>query len=456
MKKIVVKFGGSNLKAKEDVSKLIEVIEHYPVPIVIVISALFGVTDVLVKAVQQVRNDEVAINQLKKNLLDAHGQIIEAYVDEPSAAERIKGKLRNRIEELGKVLLGIHYLGEVPDFAEDIVLSYGERLSSLLLESVLQFRGIPCQEMMPEDMGLITDGEFGNATVNFSASQKRVRKALSGENIFVVPGFYGLSPDGKVTLLGRGGTDYSAAAIARCLGASSVDIWKDVAGFMSADPKWVDNPRVIHTLSYREAAELSYFGARILHPRTFEPVMEKSIPIRLFDIHHFRGQLKPLSVIEDNGYVKEDVVKSVTFSDDLGILKLRGPGVGIKPGIMAKVTNQLNSARINIKSIITAQTSINILVSLGDLQRSHSMISEIGLKAVDEIIRMDNISLIAVVGEGMLEKPGIAARVFGAVSSQNINILIISSGASVVASYFIIESKDRGRAIQAIHKEFFS
>jgi len=456
MNKIVVKFGGSNLKEKEDVSKLIEVIEHYPVPIVIVISALFGVTDVLVKAVQRVRKDEYAINRLKKQLLDIHCQIIDEYVTEYAAAEKIKRKLRNRIEELGKYLLGIHCLGEVPDFAEDIALSYGERLSSLLLESVLKFREISCQEVLPESMGLITDGEYGNATVNFSASEKQVKKALQGDKIYVVPGFYGLSEEGKVTLLGRGGTDYSAAAIARCLGAISVDIWKDVSGFMSADPKWVKQPLVINKLSYREAAELSYFGARILHPRTFEPVMENSIPIRLFDINNFKGKLQPLTTIEDNGYVKEDVVKSVTFSDDLGILKLCGPGVGIKPGIMAKVTNRLNSARINIKSIITAQTSINILVSLKDLERGYSIINEIGLKAVDEIIRVDNISLIAVVGEGMLERPGIAARVFGAVSSQNINILIISSGASVVASYFIIKSKDRGRAIQAIHKEFFS
>ena len=452
MNKIVVKFGGSNLKEKEDVSKLIEVIEHYPVPIVIVISALFGVTDILVKAVQRVRKDEYAINRLKKQLLDIHCQIIDDF----AAAEKIKRKLRNRIEELGKYLLGIHCLGEVPDFAEDIALSYGERLSSLLLESVLKFREISCQEVLPESMGLITDGEYGNATVNFNASEKQVKKALHGDKIYVVPGFYGLSEEGKVTLLGRGGTDYSAAAIARCLGAKSVDIWKDVSGFMSADPKWVKQPLVINKLSYREAAELSYFGARILHPRTFEPVMENSIPIRLFDIYNFKGELQPLTTIEDNGYVKEDVVKSVTFSDDLGILKLCGPGVGIKPGIMAKVTNRLNSARINIKSIITAQTSINILVSLKDLERGYSIINEIGLKAVDEIIRVDNISLIAVVGEGMLERPGIAARVFGAVSSQNINILIISSGASVVASYFIIESKDRGRAIQAIHKEFFS
>ncbi len=456
MNKIVVKFGGSNLKEKEDVSKLIEVIEHYPVPIVIVISALFGVTDILVKAVQRVRKDEYAINRLKKQLLDIHCQIIDEYVTDFAAAEKIKRKLRNRIEELGKYLLGIHCLGEVPDFAEDIALSYGERLSSLLLESVLKFREISCQEVLPESMGLITDGEYGNATVNFNASEKQVKKALHGDKIYVVPGFYGLSEEGKVTLLGRGGTDYSAAAIARCLGAKSVDIWKDVSGFMSADPKWVKQPLVINKLSYREAAELSYFGARILHPRTFDPVMENSIPIRLFDINNFKGELQPLTTIEDNGYVKEDVVKSVTFSDDLGILKLCGPGVGIKPGIMAKVTNRLNSARINIKSIITAQTSINILVSLKDLERGYSIINEIGLKAVDEIIRVDNISLIAVVGEGILERPGIAARVFGAVSSQNINILIISSGASVVASYFIIESKDRGRAIQAIHKEFFS
>lgn len=455
MNKIVVKFGGSNLKRKGDISKLINVINSYQVPVIIVISALFGVTDILIRTIREVKKDEFVINRIKKRLLDIHTQITIEYIDDEVLREKIQRKLRKRIEELGKYLLGIHCLGETPDFAEDMVLSYGERLSSLLLESILKFMNIECEEVLPEKMGMITDGEHGNATVDFLLSEKKVKEFLSGTKVFVVPGFYGISRNSKVTLFGRGGTDYSAAAIARCVNASSVDIWKDVSGFMSADPKLVKSPIVIKNLSYREAAELSYFGARILHPRTFEPVMDKCIPIRLFDINNFCGELRPLTIIKSNRFIKKDVVKSVTFNDDLAILKLRGPGVGIKPGIMAKVTTKLSLAKINIKSIITAQTSINILLSCEDIKRSYQLAKRVGLSAVDEIICVDGISLIAVVGEGMLEKPGIAARVFGAVSCQNINIQIISAGASIVATYFIVDKKDKEKAIKAVHKEFF-
>ena len=455
MKKIVVKFGGSNLKTKSDISKLIHVIKSYDVPIVIVISALYGITDILIQTIQEVKREEEAINRIKKILMDSHSQIITQYIKHSDYQQEILKKIKKRINELEKYLLGVHYLGEIPDFAKDMVLSYGERLSSLVLQSILVYMKIDCEELLPEKIGLFTDGEFGNATVDFSLSEKNVKKNLSGSKTFIVPGFYGISIDSKVTLFGRGGTDYSAASIARCIHASSVDIWKDVPGFMSADPKIVDNPIVIEKLSYREAAELSYFGARILHPRTFEPVMDEKIPIRLFNINNLSKQIQPLSIIEDECVVKEDVIKSVTFSNDLGILKLRGPGVGIKPGIMSKVTTQLSSSSINIKSIITAQTSINILLSKEDLKKSYQIVSGIGLSAVDEVVCIDDISLIAVVGEGMLEKHGIAARVFSAVSLHKINIQIISAGASIVATYFIIDQKDRGKAIKAIHKEFF-
>lgn len=456
MRKIVVKFGGSNLKTKEDISKLIRVIKGYRQPIVIVISALFGVTDNLVKTIQKVKYEAKAISRLKHNLIDAHERIIKMYIDDITQQEQILNKIKERVEELGRCLLGVHYLGDIPDFAEDKVLSYGERLSSLILESILNYMNIECEEVLPEKIGLITDGEHRNATVDFSVAEENVKKVLiSKSKNYIIPGFYGISPNCRVTLLGRGGSDYSAAAIARCIDAASVDIWKDVSGFMSADPKLVKNPHIIDKLTYREAAELSYFGARILHPRTFEPVMDKNIPIRLYDINNFSEDLEPLTVIQNQGVVKDDVVKSVTFSDDFGILILRGPGVGIKPGIMAKVTTQLNNARINIKSIVTSQTAINILLSLEDLKRSFQMMKQIDLPAVDEILCVNGISLIAVVGEGMLEKSGIAARVFGAVSSHKINILTISAGASTVATYFIIDKKDRIKAIRAIHKEFF-
>ncbi len=455
MKKIVVKFGGSNLKRKEDISKLIRVVTLYRQPIIIVISALYGVTDILLKAVQQVKTDETAIAALKKNLLETHDRLIDRYINGSEPGGTVKGKVRERVEELEKYLLGIHYLGEIPDFVEDRVLSYGERLSSLVLTSILDFNDIPCRECLPETLGLFTNGEYRNATVDFSISRAEVKQHLSGNEICVVPGFYGISRDSRVTLFGRGGSDYTAAAVARCIDADSVDLWKDVPGFMSADPKLVENPAVIHHLAYNEAAELSYFGARILHPRTFEPVMETKIPVRLFNINDFSEDLEPVTVIRDEGVIRDDIVKSVTFSDDFGILQLHGAGVGIKPGIMAKVTSMLNEEGINIKSIITSQTSINILLSRHDLERGLAMVKTIGLSAVDRIAAVDHISLIAVVGEGIMERPGIAARVFRAVSRHNINIRMISAGASSVATYFIIDKEERERAVKSIHKEFF-
>ncbi|MCP4220168.1 MAG: aspartate kinase, partial [bacterium] len=298
MKKRVIKFGGSNLKSKEDIAKLIKVVDCYKEPLVIVVSALYGVTDILVGALETVCSDEKAIPVLRKDLIDAHKKIIDLYIDDLQYRQNVLETISQRAGQLAKYLLGSHYIGEVPEFVADKVLSYGERLSSLTLEAILNFKNIRCRERLPEDLGLFTDGRFGCATVDFQISEKSVCEKLKGDETFIVPGFYGISPDSRVTLLGRGGSDYSAAAIARCIHASSVDLWKDVKGFMSADPKLVEHTVVVDTLSYNEAAELSYFGARILHPRTFEPAMEKSIPIRLFNIDDFSPSLEPLTVIE--------------------------------------------------------------------------------------------------------------------------------------------------------------
>lgn len=457
-KKLVVKFGGSNLKTKEDFGRVYQAIILYrecQQPIVIVISALYGVTDILENTIKKVKTDEHIISALKQNLIDIHHPIIHLFIKDSEFRQQVLDNFNERVEELGKYLQGIHCLGEIPDFVEDRVLSYGERLSSLILTGILNFMNIPCIECLPENLGLFTNGEYRNASVNFSLAKEAVGKCLSGNHTYVVPGFYGISTDSKVTLLGRGGSDYTAAAIARCIDAVSVDLWKDVPGFMSADPKLVRNPLHIDKLTYNEAAELSYFGARIIHPRTFEPVLEKKIPIRLFDINNFSNTLEPVTIIREDGVIKEEIIKSVTFSDDFGVLKLHGAGVGIKPGIMARVTTKLNDEGINIKSIITSQTCINILLSRDDLEKSLQIVKTNGLSAVERISTLENISLIAVVGEGILERPGIAARVLSAVSNQNINIWTISAGASNVTIYFIIAQKDREKAIQSIHKEIF-
>ena len=374
MQKRVVKFGGSNLKSREDIKKLVEIIGRYKEPIVVVVSAFFGITNYLAEGLETVRSDQSHVDSMRDFLQRMKRETIDEHISDSARAEEVFRKVAGRIEQLEKYLLGIHYIGEVPAFVEDRVLSYGERLSSLLLTEILEYSGIEALEKLPEDIGLVTDGEFRNATVDFERSEPLVRKALEGNRVCVVPGFYGVSPEGKVTLLGRGGSDYSAAAIARCVGAESLDIWKDVNGYMTADPKIVANPRRIDTLSYTEAAELSYFGAKILHPRTVEPLLDKGIPIRIFNIDNADPLAPALSQITEAVTITPAVAKSVTYSDQFAMLKLSGPGVGVKHGVLASATSLLDAAGINIKSVITSQTVINLYLESYDLPKAYEIL----------------------------------------------------------------------------------
>lgn len=455
MNRRVLKFGGSNLKGPGDIHKLVRAVSCYERPPVVVVSALYGITDSLIRSIEEVSQKAEGIYALIKSLMKQHQTFIEAHINEETERRLVLQALSMRMVELERILLGIHYLREVPEFARDQILSYGERLSSLLICRLLTHYGIPCQERLPEELGLLTDGEFAAATVDVEASRAVVSQCLQEEIVTVIPGFYGVSNKGQVTLLGRGGTDYSAAAYAACINAESLDIWKDVPGFMSADPKIVSRPVSIDRISYEEAAELSYFGAKILHPRTFEPLMAPGIPVRLYNIDDFDAMLEPQTLITAGGVIRPGIVKSVTFTKSIGILTLRGSGVGIRPGLLATISSALHQARINIKSVFTSQTSINLLLDADQLDIGRRLITELKLPTLDQIGTVEEIALIAVVGEGMPDQPGIAARIFSAVSRENINIRIISSGASPVATYFIISDQDRSRAVSAIHQEFF-
>lgn len=460
MNRIVVKFGGSNLKSVEDLERIIGTVKRYGEPLIIVVSALYGVTDLLARTLLHLFDHGgemeklVGISRLRQHLFDAHMRYIERYVTDEDLRRRAEVGLLERLEELGRCLLGVSLLGTVPPFAHDRVLSQGERFSSLMLSTILRSRGVSCTEMLPEEIGLITDGRFGGATVDIEASRDRVSTSLGAGDTCVIPGFYGISPDDEVTLLGRGGSDYSATAIARCIGATSVDLWKDVPGFLSGDPDLVDDPVRLESLTYEEAAELSYFGARIIHPRAFEPLLGFDIPVRLFDIRTADDLSEAPTIIGSSVNTSPTVIKSVTCSDDVGVLKLRGPGVGIRPGIMAEVAGQLNAAGINIMSILTAQTCINVLLARVDLERSRSIIEQGVPAAVEEITVMEEVSLVAAVGNGMLERAGVWARMAGAIAREGINMHMICAGASDVVAYCIVDRSDQDSAVRAIHREF--
>jgi aspartate kinase/aspartokinase/homoserine dehydrogenase 1 len=455
MKKIVVKFGGSNLKKQEDILKVVEVIKLYKNPLVIVVSAFYGVTNYLTDIIVKAKTDESAITTFTESLTKFKTEIINTHISDREIRDETTRKVFIRLKELQKYLLGVNYIGDVPEFVEDEVLSYGERLSSIILTGILKDNGIKCEEVLPEDLKLITNGDFHNATVDFDISEKNVRERLNEDQHYIVPGFYGVSTDGRTTLFGRGGSDYSAAAIAKCVEAESLDLWKDVEGFMSADPKLISDPVVIRHLTYNEAAELSYFGAKIMHPRTVEPLLDINIPIHIYNINNYEEEFKPVTVISSGLSFKTDVIKSVTYNDDFCILKLNGPAIGASKGLMARIGTALDNEGINMKCIINSQTAINLLFSRRDLYNAYNIISRLNIKEIHSMFPVENISTIAVVGNGMTEIPGIAGRIFTAVARKGINIIIIFFGATDVSSYFIVKSTERDESIRQIHAEFF-
>jgi len=455
MKKIVVKFGGSNLKTKEDIQKIIETVKLYNRPLVIVVSAFYGITNYLLEGIRAVRGDDRHIQKMITFLKDMKRATIEENIDSETAKKEVYRLISERLDQVERNLMGVHYIGDIPNYIEDRILSYGERLSSLLLAEILKYKGFDAIECLPEDMGLLADGEFSNGTINFEASEVSVNEALKADRIFVVPGFYGVSDEGKIILLGRGGSDYSAAGIARCIQAESLDIWKDVDGYMTADPKIVPNAARVGSLNYTEAAELSYFGAKILHPRTVEPLEALNISIRIFNINGSKDQLTPLSIISHQLDSSESKPKSVTYSDDFAILRVSGPGVGIKPGILARLTDTLNKKQINIKSVVTTQTSINFYLETSDITAAVNCIKLIREKTIVQITEIDNVSIVSLVGKGISHEPKAAHRMLKALADRDIHTQIVSLGASDVAAYVVVNKVDKQHAIQAVHHEFF-
>jgi aspartate kinase/aspartokinase/homoserine dehydrogenase 1 len=271
-KKIVVKFGGSNLKTAQDVRRSAAVAAAYGRPLVVVVSAFSGVTDDIIKALDGVVFSMDAVEELLLKIRTLHAQAVEQHIPPGTLRTSTSEVLEKRLAALERLFKGIHYIGAVPDFTRDMALSFGERLSSPIVAAVLQHSGLDAVEALPEDIGLETDGRFGNAGADLRRCTETLPRALGGQRTYVVPGFYGVAGEGKVAVFGRGGSDYTAAVIARCIGAESLDLWKDVDGFLSCDPRIASDSRTIPYLSYAEAAELSYFGAKVLHPRTVEPL----------------------------------------------------------------------------------------------------------------------------------------------------------------------------------------
>jgi bifunctional aspartokinase / homoserine dehydrogenase 1 len=452
----VIKIGGGCLNGNRTIAGIMDLLATHGKGNVVVVSALHGVTNKLLAGMRLALADEAAIPGHIKGLRDLHHQAAERLIHQGPQRTATLEALEILLKRLKRYYFGLNFTAESTPRIKDLIASFGERLCARLLTGVMQARGLAATCHLPEEIGLITDGKYGDATANLSLTSRNItdslRPHLREDSLIFIPGFYGVSKAGELTTFGRGGSDYAAAVIAATLEAEVLEIWKDTRGFMSADPRMVSEATLIPTLSYAEAAELAYFGARILHPRTVEPVRGKKIPIAIKNTLDPDG---PHSVIHHRSPLSPQVIKSVAHANDIGILKVNASGVGARPGILAQVAGAVSERGVNIKSVVTSQTCISLLLDRSDIERAHEGLKASRPRPYRRIETVTDIALISIVGEGLLQRQGIAAQCFTAVAACKVNVEMISFGPSPAALYFLCREADLAAAVTAIHSTFF-
>jgi aspartate kinase len=451
----VLKFGGSSLKNGESMQRVGKIIAADDEWKVVVVSAISGVTESLIQFVSQNRKEE-DVETFIKEMEEKHVALLKEAVRDEAVRKAACVKLTEKLLKLERALYGFCYLEELTPRTKDLVQSLGERLSVVLVAAMLQETGVKALPVDADDLGIITDGAYGEASADLEATRTnicpKIRDMFDRGETPVVTGFFGRTAEGHVTVFGRNGSDYSASIIANALNADSLEIWKDVDGFMSVDPKIVPEAVTIELLSYDEAAELSYFGAQVLHPRTVEPARMKNIPIKVKNVFHPQGAG---TVIRPSGVQKAKTIKSISCMKNLSIIKVYGAGAGYKSGVMSEISQSLTDAGVNIYSAATSQTCIALLIDKKEAKMAEKALLASKKGVIEKIESHDDLALLCVVGEGLGYEKGIAARVFTAVAKEGVSVGMISAGASMVAYHFTVDRKDLERTTKAIHQEFF-
>ena len=453
----VIKIGGGCLNGTRTIQTIMDLLADRGRGDVVVVSALKGITDFLIDGMQQALADENNIPDVMHRYRKRHTNVARHLISGKKRLDRANDQLTDSFNQLERLLYGLSFTREITPRLYDTIVSFGEQACARLLAAAMMGRGVDAVAVMPQASGLITDGKFGDATADLKKTaanfKQHLQPLVQSDRIVFMPGFYGMSPRGDITTFGRGGSDYSAAVAAATLNAECLEIWKDVDGFMSADPKIVPESQLIPELSYEEAAELAYFGATILHPRTMEPVRLRKIPVAI------RNTVKPDAEgtrIQPKSPQPASVIKSVAYDTGIGLLNIYASGVGARMGILAQVATAMTDHGINIRSVVTSQTCISLLLARSDLDAGRQALMSLKPRPFRRIEKVADAALISIVGEGLSRKKGIAARCFTAVAGCNVNVNMIAFGPSRAALYFLVREKSLQGAVIAIHSTFFS
>jgi aspartate kinase len=443
---IVMKFGGTSVGTAEAIRRTAGIVRsRLDQDPVVVVSALSGITNTLIEAGQGAHRRKASPEKSAARIADRHRQVLEE-LDLPG--DLVDAEL-TRLEE---VLKGIFYLRELTARSMDYVLSFGEAMSSRIVAAHLAATGTPARAWMGWEAGIVTDEHHGEAAV-LPETWTQVRQMLGegrGSEVAVVTGFLARTKGGERSTLGRGGSDYSAAILGRALSAGEIQIWTDVSGILSADPRVVTGAFTLRQVTFAEAAELAYFGAKVLHPRTVEPALQAGIPVRI--LNTFAPDDTGTQVVAEREVATGRVIEGVAVKKGNALVNLTSTRMVDAEGYLARVFEVLRRHGVSVDAIATSEVSISLTVDTRFRAALDQALADLGTIATVRV--SDGRAIVAVVGEGMRVHPGVAARVFGVLGKAGVNIEMISQGASELNITFVVEDAQADHAMRELHAEF--
>jgi aspartate kinase len=445
---IVMKFGGTSVGSADAIRKVAAIVaEALPRKPAVVVSAVSKVTDRLLESARLAQKRKKTPEKLLEGVSATHHQILGEL---GLPADLVDADLR----KLGEALRGIYLLRELTPRSLDYVVSFGEVLSSQIVAALLESRGIAARAWTGWEAGVLTDDQHGEAAIlpeTYGLLKKNLSREL-GKRVPVITGFVGRTQSGERTTLGRGGSDYSAAIVGRALRAEEIQIWTDVNGIMSCDPRIVSDAFTIRYITFAEAAELAYFGAKVLHPKTVEPAVDVGIPVRI--VNTFDPEDPGTLVVKDSDPSPSDdrVVEGLAVKRGNLVVNLVSTRMLDCEGYLARVFDILARHDVSVDCLATSEVSVSLTVDSRYAERIKKALEE--LRHISRPVIYPARSIICVVGEGMQVRTGVAGEIFGVVGREGINVELISQGASELNCTFVVADEHADKALRALHDHF--
>ena len=459
----VLKFGGTSIENGDRIRNVLNIIRKamQDSPVIVVVSAIRKVTDLLLESAVVASKGDTGYRETLGEIEKLHRELVHDLID-VSRIKEVEDYVQSELAELSDVLHGVCLLRELSDKSRALIMSFGERFSARIISSFLRQEGVDASYADARSM-IVTDTNHCDARVDMRASAKLIRAWFKDAgNVPVITGYIGAAPDGTATTLGRGGSDYTATIIGSVLGADEIQIWTDVDGFFSADPKRVKDAYVLPFISYGEATELSHSGAKVLHPYSVHPAMKAEIPISIKSSINPDAEGTRIGRSEKSDARAERPVTGLSSINNVVLVNLSGSGMVGVPGIASRLFSCLARHLINIIFISQASSeqSISLVINLAQAGKARRILeeefaAEIASRQIESLTVKKHIAMIAVVGNNMSGHPGVSAHLFETLGKNGINVIAVAQGSNEMNISFVIDSHDEDKALNCVHESFF-